>query len=151
MSARLFRRPPDTSTQTLLWEREGALIGAPPLPAGPIPPGQPIPGWTISLSNRRGQHAGVEAAEADGLPRLLLKSDRNEIRVSSRAFDVEPGMKFQMEALFKRGQHFNGDIWIGMELTRTTPNGEQTNHLNPKAPAAGRKAGWTQARETWKD
>jgi predicted phosphodiesterase len=114
-----------------------------------ITAGQIIPEWTITLLNKQGQSVSVEAGGAAMLPVLVLNSDGSEIKCSSRIFTVEPGMKFQIEAVFKPEQGFIGDIWIGVELTRKTTNGERVNHYNPKAPSSTRKDGWSSAKSTF--
>ena len=119
------------------------------MPSTIIQPGKPIPGWTISLSNKHRQHASIESPEKDDLPCLVMKSDGSEMRLSSQDFSAEPDMKFQIEALFKPGQNFKGDIWIGIELTRRAADGEQKNHLYQKSPASSRKNGWASAKGTF--
>lgn len=119
------------------------------LPPGEIPAGQVIPGWTLSLLNRHGQQASIETVGTDKAPSLVLKSDGNELRLSSQCFNAKPNMKFHMEALFKPAPGFKGDVFIWIELTRRTPDGEQTNHINQKAPSLKRKDGWLLATSTF--
>ena len=119
------------------------------LPAAPVAPGQPCPGWKILLGNRYRQKVEVEF---DGAmtPNLVLTSGtlRDELCLTAEPLEVAPGTRVYPEAQFLKAPGFEGQIALVGSLTRRTDKGLETlERFYVKEPNQLLPDGWLRAKQ----
>jgi hypothetical protein len=119
------------------------------LPATPVAPGQPCPGWRIQLGNRYRQRAEV-MMDGAGTPYLVLTSEtlRDEICLSLKPLEVAPGTRVYPEAHFFKAPGFEGQIALVGSLTRRKDkNLEILTRFYVKEPNQMLPDGWLRAKQ----
>lgn len=119
------------------------------IPGVPVPAGSAIPGWTVSLGNKRRQQAAViEEAGGEHVLRLVSTSMDDDISISSPAIAVKPAMAFYPDALFRKSADFTGTVALAASLIRQGKGGQETSgQFYVKEPNQVRPDGWIRARQ----
>jgi predicted phosphodiesterase len=142
---------PGTGPATISATAADAEANLLPAPEAPRTFGEPISGWTVRLGDRRAQSVAVEAA-ADGGAAFVVQSARraDELRLMSPSVRVEPGMRLCVEALFQKGEPYDGTAAIFVSLTRETGGRAQvTDQFVVKEPSMARAGGWVLAKSSF--
>lgn len=110
-----------------------------------------VPGWTVSLGDRRKQSVRVESGEEAGAHVVMTSSSNaDEMRIGSPPIRVQPGMKLQLAALFLKDPSFRGSAAAVVSLRKDTDGtGEVVDRFVVKEPAVKRRGGWMEARKTF--
>jgi predicted phosphodiesterase len=119
------------------------------LPATPVPPGQPYPGWRILLGNRHRQQVEV-MTDGAGTTHMVLSSRtlRDEICLTAEPLEVAPGTRVYPEAQFLKAPGFEGQIALVGSLTRRTDQGLETlDRYYVKEPNQLLPDGWLRAKQ----
>ena len=111
----------------------------------PNPEGMAVPGWTITLGNKRKQHV-VTGVTTNAEPYFAVSSaGGDEVAISSRPFQVDRHSRLTAQALFRKSAAFTGDI--AMHITSLDGSGEVVGSA-VKQPNIKRKDGWWAAKHT---
>lgn len=128
------------------WPPEANLL---PVLDRTVPPGQPIPDWTITLGDRRSQSiAIVDGPDGERTLRFVSSAEAEDLSLSSPEIRVRPGMVFYPDALFRKSPGFRGTVAIAASLTREGKEGRVTSpQFYVKEPNTVRPDGWIRARQ----
>ena len=119
-------------------------------PTEPVPAGNPIRGWEISLTEKRSQSVGFEHISSTTNNLLLSSTSSSNIRITSHSIHVKPDMKFCLEVRIQKGADFEGTITAGVILKHKTDTENTTaRRLFSNAPNMKRKGGWLLAKKTF--
>jgi len=110
-----------------------------------------VPGWTVSLGDRRKQSVRVEADEEGGAHIVMASgSNADDVRIGSPPIRVQPGMRLQLAASFLKEPSFQGSVAAVVSLRKETDGKEETvDRFVVKEPAIRRRGGWMEARKTF--
>lgn len=124
------------------------------LPPGPIPPGQPIPGWTLTLGDKRRQSARIEGVHPAPSAGTLLVQSRSpeEIRLSSGLFGGLSRRRVSVAGEFRKSSDFEGTVALVLSLIRESESGPvQVDQFLVREPNLLRRDGWVAVQQTTRD
>ena len=111
----------------------------------------PITGWQIHLGNRRAQRVLWDAYATPAQFVLESSAADDALRAEAPPIDVEPGMRFCLQATFRLSPGLSGTISTDVTLWKadTGTTVTRVDHFAGKPPNLRRKGGWLQAKETF--
>ncbi|NQT94761.1 MAG: metallophosphoesterase family protein [Lentisphaerae bacterium] len=109
-----------------------------------------VPGWTVSLGDRRKQSVEIEVAENASAQVVMTSRSDDEMRLGSPAIRVQPGMKLQLAASFLKSPSFRGSVAVVVSVRKETDGKEEiVDRFVVKEPSVKRRGGWMEARKTF--
>jgi hypothetical protein len=140
--------PTMAAVSAMAFSEESNLLS---LPAVPIPKGEPIPGWTVHVGDRRNQSVAVGRNGDDNSFFVLTSgTERDELRLGSPDIEAPQGTKFCLESVFKKSADFSGAVSIVVSLSKIGGSGEERiDRYLVKEPVQIKRTGDWAAKQTF--
>lgn len=129
-------------------------------PGGPVKAGKVIRGWSIHMDDRFSQQVSWGKVDGESLGFIMRSTNpRKELRISSPAMQVVPGMKMTLQVSAMKSRDFSGTleavIPLGKEPADVDKNKsgavrmEMIPNFVVKEPNVPRRDGWMYGQQTF--